>query len=259
MRGFSFASVILSYFLVGGGLFAGLLLIGIIKPQSEIVGYVLMAAGTAIGGFIAGRASKGETVLEPMIGALAVIATIVGLAAGTAAGKLVWHNAQDTTMRFVAAVGLASALGAVVGAFVSEKMFGEATLSSVPWIIYAGFATFGACVLATIVAALLFIQSGTTAEAPHDAVKDLGKLMLAGIGIGCLLSGLAVGASARTRPLLASLVGGGLGVAGYFYLLSRDAHDKDATTGILVLGAGGALVTMIGTLVGWITVGKQEA
>jgi len=253
MRGFSFASVILSYFLVAGGLFTGTLLIALVKPHNEILGYVLIAAGTAVGGFVAGRASRGETILEPMIGALAVIATIVALVATTSAGKMVWANAHDTTMRFVAAVGLASAVGAVVGAFISEKMFGDATLSSVPWIVYSGFAAFGACVLATIVAALLFVRGDA------KTADELGKLMLAGIGAGTLLSGLAVGASARTRPLLAALVGGGLGVAGYFYLLSRDTHDKDTTAGIIVLAAGGAIVMLVGTLIGWATVGRQQA
>ena len=59
MQGFSFASVILSYFLVGGGVFAGTLAIGLVKSGSELVLYLLLAAGALVGGFVAARASRG--------------------------------------------------------------------------------------------------------------------------------------------------------------------------------------------------------
>lgn len=257
MRGFSFASVVLSYFLVGGGMFVGLLVAGLIEVQSEMVVYALMAAGASVGGFVAARASLGSTILEPAIGAVAVVATVVGLAAGTAIGKLLWHVAPDATMKFVGTVGGAATVGAIAGAFVSEKMLGEPSSSSLPWLLYAALATFGAAVIATVFASVM--ATGAKNEADVDA---LAKGLLAGIGIGCLLAGIASGASARSRPILACFIGGGLGTAGFAYLvkvLAGAGKSDDAAAAIGVFAVGGAILTVIGAAIGWFTVGKRNA
>src|SRR5688572_4801668 len=125
----SIASVILSYFLVAGGLFAGTLVAGALKVESQALAYLLMGAGAFAGGFVAARASRGETILEPAIGAGAVVLTIVGAAAATPLGKLLWASSDTGTMQVIAILGGISITGAIAGAFVSEKMFGEATTS----------------------------------------------------------------------------------------------------------------------------------
>src|SRR5258707_10913449 len=116
--GFSFASVILSYFLVAGGLFSGMLANGYIKSTSEIVGYLFIALGSFAGGFVAARASRGSTIIEPAIGAVLVIATIVGLFAGTGVGKLLWASDSSSAAKAVALLGGSAAVGALGGAFV---------------------------------------------------------------------------------------------------------------------------------------------
>lgn len=256
MQGFSFASLILSYFLVGGGMFTGTLVAGALKSPSQAVVYALLAAGAFVGGFFAARASRGSTILEPALGAIAVVGTIVGLAAGTPIGKLIWAAAHDQTVKFIAEVAATGCGGALIGAFVSEKLLGEATSSSVPWVLYTALATFGACLLVTLFGSVLFITRHA------DATSDqIATAMLIGIGAGCLLSGLAVGASARTRPLLAALIGGGAGVAGFCALVMRasPSSDKDAAAGVAVLAVGGCIVTLIGALIGWAAVGKRHA
>jgi len=260
-NGFSFASVILSYFLVGGGMFTATLVGSELRLGSERAAFALFAAGAFAGGFVAARASRGRTILEPAIGGVAVVATIVGLAATTPIGKLIWVMAQDQTMKFVGAVGLAGAVGAIVGAFVSEKLLGEATRSSIPWIVYTAMSTFGACLLATLFASLLFLGDNVATRSD----LDLGGGVLIGIGGGCLLAGLAVGASSRVRPLLAVFIGGGLGVTGFFALVARSGFPAttDATTdvklGLVLLAVAGAIVTLVGTLVGWGIVGRKHA
>jgi len=255
-NGFSFASVILSYFLVGGGMFTATLAGTQLRLGSQLAAYALFAAGAFVGGFVAARASRGQTILEPAIGAVAVVATIVGLAAATPIGKLIWVMAQDQTMTFVGSVGLAGIVGALVGAFLSEKLLGEATQSSIPWLLYTALSTFGGCLLATLFASLVFLGD----NAATRSHLDLGAAILIGIGSGCLLAGLAVGASSRVRPLLAALLGGGIGVAGFFTLVTRSTppdRSADAAAGVAVLAAGGAIVTLIGTLFGWIVVGRR--
>jgi len=255
-NGFSFASVILSYFLVGGGMFAATLVAGYLEITSEAVLYGLLAAGAFVGGFVAARASRGSTILEPAIGAVAVVATIVGLAAGTPFGKLIWHSAQDETMRFVGAVSAAGVVGALLGAFLSEKALGEATRSSIPWFLYSALSSFGACLLITLLGSIVMLNDSVAARTTNEQ----GAMVLIGIGAGCLISGLAIGASARVRPLIAAALGGGVGVAGYFALLARAQGDsKDVLGVMLVFGIGGVIVTLIGTALGWSTVGRRTA
>src|SRR5690349_14020527 len=102
MDGFSLASVVLSYFLIGGGMFTGMLVGSVIEVNNEIVAYALLGAGAFVGGCVAARASRGSTILEPAIGAVALVGTIVGLAATTALGKIMWAMAHDETVRLVA-------------------------------------------------------------------------------------------------------------------------------------------------------------
>ncbi|MDQ3366682.1 MAG: hypothetical protein M3680_14755 [Myxococcota bacterium] len=259
MGGFSFASVILSYFLVGGGLFTGTLAANALGIQAEYFAVVVMALGAFIGGFIAARASRGSTIIEPAIGAVAVVATVVAMVASTSLGSLIWAFAQDESIKSVAVMGGASVVGAVLGAALSEKLLGEATTSSIPWVLYTAFATFGTCVLGTLLASILFVQRGTS----EAAVNEVGAGLVVGIGSGCLLAGLAIGASARTRPLLASLLGGAIGLAAFFYLITRyasaEAPEQDALIGLGILAGAGAIVTMIGTAIGWAAVGRRHA
>jgi hypothetical protein len=256
-NGFSLASVILSYFLVGGGMFAATLVGGYLELSGELALYGLLAAGAFVGGFIAARASRGSTILEPAIGAVAVVATLVALAAGTPIGKLIWAFAQDETMKFVGVAGGTGAVGALLGAFLSEKAMGEATRSSIPWLLYTALSAFSACLLATLLASLVVAGDNPATRAGADQ----GTLLLIGIGAGCLMSGLAVGASAHTRPLVTAFLGGGGGVAGYFALMARTqpAADRDRLIGLIALVAGGAIVTLIGTAVGWVMVGRRAA
>lgn len=255
---FSIASVVLSYFLVGGGIFVGLLVAGVIKADSVMIVYALMAAGAAAGGFIAARASRGSTILEPAIGAVGVVATVVALGAGTELGKFLWHIAPDATMKFVGTVGGACTVGAIAGAFVSEKLLGESTTSSAPWVLYLAFATFGACMLATVFGGVIAAGKETS------DIDALAKALLAGIGAGCLLAGFAGASSANARPLLASLLGGALGTAGYAYLIKllsvgAKGESSDGPAVIAVFGAMGGVVTLVGALLGWVLVGRRHA
>ena len=255
MRSFSLASVILSYMLVAGGLFGAMLALAYLRTATEAGGYLGLGCGAFVGGLVAARASRGSTIIEPAIGAIAVVGTVVALLAGSEIGKTLWMSAHDQTLRVILLLSASTGVGALVGAWIGETQFGPATLSPAPWFLYTAFATFGACVLVTLVVGVLFATGRV-----GDNIDQLGEVVLIGIGSGCLLAGLAVGASARSRPLLASLVGGAAGVAGFCFLLSRGASaDRDQLTGIIALSIGGGVVTLIGTLIAWLAIGKRNA
>jgi|GEM_PF-2420973 len=251
-RGFSFASVILSYFLVGGGMFTATLVAGRLHLSSEYVWYAVLAAGAFVGGFVAARASRGSTIVEPAIGAVAVVGTIVALAAKTQIGQMVWSMAQEQTMKFVGSVGISGIAGALIGAGISEKLFGESTRSSIPWLLYSALSTFGASLLATLFASLVFMTG-------HANQLDASVVILIGLAAGCLIAGLAIGASARVRPLISALVGGGLGVAGFCALVAgATPPDRDTQAGMIILAVGGGILTLIGTAIGWAAVGRRQ-
>jgi hypothetical protein len=249
-KGFSFASVILSYFLVGGGMFTATLFAGQLHVDSEYLLYAVLAAGAFVGGFIAARASRGSTIVEPAIGAVAVVGTIVALAAKTPFGRIVWALAQDQTMRFVASVGVSGIAGALIGAVISEKLFGQSTRSSIPWLLYSALSTFGASLLIMLFAALVFMSGEADKLDPRT-------VMLIGLAAGCLIAGLAIGASSRVRPLIAALLGGGLGVAGFYALVAGVTPSDGDRDGMIILAVGGGILTLIGTAIGWAAVGRR--
>lgn len=249
MGGFSFASVVLSYFMVGGGMFVGLLAAGYAKVGSLAGLYLMLGVGAFLGGYFAARASRGRTIVEPAIGALAVVGTLAGLVAAGESGRQLLSAHEDAATKAIAYLALAGGGGSLVGAWIGEKFFGDAPTSTLPWFAYTAFATFGATVMVSTIAAIT-----------SNSVEGMAKTMLIGFAAGCLLSGIAVGASSRARPLLASFVGGGLGVVGLGLLASRvspGGADKDVAAGIAVLAVGGGVICLIGALIGWAAVGKK--
>ena len=117
MGGFSFASVVLSYFLTAGGLLTGSILITKLHTTSEVVGLLCWAIGSFIGGFFAARASRGSTIIEPAIGAVLVVLTIVATAAGSDTGKVMWHMGDSGIGKVLAEITAALVIGAAAGLY----------------------------------------------------------------------------------------------------------------------------------------------
>lgn len=262
MGGFSIASVVLSYFLTAGGMLAGTLLMGKLHTSSEAVALLCWALGSFIGGFFAARASRGSTIIEPAVGAILVVLTVVATAAGSDTGKVMWHMGESGLGKVLAEITAALVVGAVAGAFVSEKMFGEATVSGAPWILYSALSSFGATFITAVVVAILMMKNHADSA---DFATDLAKMFLIGAVLGAILSGVAIGASARLRVIGPAFLGGALGVAGLgllsIMLAAGDAHGKsgEAAAGIAILALGGGIATMIGAAIGWAAVGKRTA
>jgi hypothetical protein len=267
--GFSIASVFLSYLMVAGGISAALLALTYLElppERAEIAFVAAFGAGAFIGGFFAARASHGSTVAEPVIGALLLVGTLVALLVATPIGKLMWRLAQDQLTRTAAIVGGASLAGALLGAWISEKLLGESTRSSIPWVLYVAVAVIGGCFMAFLAAAAVrfgALEPKTLGDAV-DAERAQQITVFAGIGVGCLLAGLASGASARTRVLLASFLGAAGGVLGFFALASAlqgtgGRLEGDALAGAAVIACGGGLVALLATALGWAAVGRSRA
>jgi hypothetical protein len=264
--GFSLASVLLSFLMICGGVsaaFLGLKYLELETSQAEHLVYLAFAAGGFVGGFFAARASRGSTVLEPALGALLVVGTLCGIALATPAGKMMWNLAQESITQRVLFVAGAGLVGSLIGAWLSERLLGESTRSSIPWILYVAIAVIGGCCMAYVTVVILsgFGDSSTLAG-KLDGERAQQVTIFIGIGAGCLIAGLASGASARTRVLVAAFLGAAAGVVGFFMLVSHyrgSRFDNDTLIGLAVLGAGGGVLALLASALGWAAVGRRYA
>ncbi|MCC6995509.1 MAG: hypothetical protein IT370_12935 [Deltaproteobacteria bacterium] len=257
-NGFSIASVILSYLLVAGGVV--LALVGEFAGKFDLGRYTIhmvMGAGAVVGGFLAARASRGSTILETAIGGGLVIVSLAALLYSTWFGGMIFALGQAKKGALIAA-GLC-AVGGGLGAFVGERL-GESGKSSLPFLVYAAVAVLGGCFLTYLTVMALSARSlGGLLSAQRSVV---GAQLLIGLGAGALVTGATCGALARTRILLASALGGAAGVFGFFFLVVRlfgNEMSGDNLRGSLVLAAGGGIVALVGSLVGWKTFGQRNA
>ncbi|MBV8761594.1 MAG: hypothetical protein JO257_30140 [Deltaproteobacteria bacterium] len=254
--GFSFASVVLSYFLIAGGTFFAALFAGRVGIHSEYLGYIVLALGGFLGGIVAARASKGSTIIEPGIGAVLLLGSVVALGVA-GSGSSAHVVLLPSAMKAIALTAAASAGGGIAGAFVTEKLFADAEPAGMSWVLFVALATFGAGMIGTTIGALL---------SHGDAGPLVGMLALC-----CALVGIASGASARSRPLAASFLGGVLGLGGFGMLSiyvframvatgggESDKIPPELYAGMAVIAVGGGLAAMIGALIGWSTVGSKQ-
>jgi hypothetical protein len=254
--GFSFASVLLSYFLIAGGTFGTALLAGRFGIRSEYLGYIILAIGGFLGGVIAARASRGSTIIEPAVGAVLLILSLVGLGAAVSGAEARQALILPSTMKAIALTALASGAGGVGGAFVAEKLMGDEPPRYASWILFVAIAAFGAGVLGSTFGTVLgHGQSGP---------------LLGMLALFCFILGTATGASASTRPLGAAFLGGSIGLGGFFYLTillfmalfntkaaASTSIPSEMYGGIAIMAIGGGIATLMGAAVGWATVGKK--
>ena len=256
--GFSFASVLLSYFLIAGGTFIAALVAGKVGMRSEYLGYIVLALGGFLGGLVAARASRGSTIIEPALGAVLLIASFIGLGAAVSGGDNMGALLLPQNMKAIALTALASGGGGVAGAFVAEKLFGESEAGSGSWFLYIAIAAFGAGVIGTTFGGVL---------GKGETVPVLGMLAAA-----TFIVGAASGASASTRPLLASFLGSAVGIGAFLYLTvlifasffskgesTVGSVPSEAYAGMGILAAGAGIASLIGAAIGWGTVGKKNS
>jgi hypothetical protein len=254
--GFSFASVLLSYFLIAGGTFGTALLAGRFGIRSEYLGYIILAVGGFLGGMVAARASRGSTIIEPAIGAVVLLASLIGLGAAVSGGDAQRALLLPSTMKAIALTAAASGGGGIGGAFLAEKLMGDEPPRYASWILFVAIAAFGAGVLGSTFGTVL---------GRGDSGPLLGMLALF-----CFILGAATGASATERPLGAAFLGSAIGIGGFFYLTillfmalfntkesAPQSIPSEVYAGMAIMAVGAGIVTLIGAAIGWAAVGKK--
>jgi hypothetical protein len=255
-RSISFSSILLSYFLVAGGIALGIVLFAKLGGGGQPLFYAMLALGGLIGGFVAGRGSRGTTVIEPAIGGVLVIASMAGIFVGTEVGGALWSFAQDEVIEIVGLAAAAAAAGAIAGAVLSDKLLAGYAQGSLEWLVLVAFTILGACIVAFIAACGVAFHGTTDSD-------TLAGVYMGAMAGGSLLAGLAVGASAPRRILLLTLIGAVAGVMGFYLVLSTiptmQDEDGKVAAGFAIIGVLCGVIALIGAAIGWRLVGRRHS
>jgi MFS family permease len=270
-RSFSLGWIVVSYFLVLGGIAAALVITVAAEIRDRTIGYGLVAAGAAIGGLFAGRASPHRSLLEPAIAAALVIGSLVAFLSQTLLGQFVdvlihavtTETADDRSdmWRHIGVIAGVAAAGGLIGGAIGElTASGTPSPGALRWMGMALLITAGALLASSLVSHVLLVdralRDGGMARVweGRTLVSDdaLVRSTMIALAAGAFLGGLVTQAAAPVRRLAAI---GAAVLLGYGALLfavidPRQGVDQSTALGVVVIAVGGALIAVIGAIVG---------
>jgi MFS family permease len=270
-RSFSLGWIVVSYFLVLGGIAAALVITVAAEIRDRTIGYGLVAAGAAIGGLFAGRASPHRSLLEPAIAAALVIGSLVAFLSQTLLGQFVdvlihavtTETADDRSdmWRHIGVIAGVAAAGGLIGGAIGElTASGTPSPGALRWMGMALLITAGALLASSLVSHVLLVdralRDGGMARVweGRTLVSDdaLVRSTMIALAAGAFLGGLVTQAAAPVRRLAAI---GAAVLLGYGALLfavidPRQGVDQGTALGVVVIAVGGALIAVIGAIVG---------
>lgn len=172
-----------------------------VGPGPEIAAVLTFAAGAAIGGFFAGRASPHKSYAEPAIAAALVVGSLVLLIYSTPMGEIAVGFTRGHVERIASTLGAVGLIAGLGGAVLGElATFGTGRAGPIRWTGIAILITAGALFAATLFAAIVLLNE--TAEAAlrnyfaWEAEGRRGPLVEVPIGriVGLGVSAVAVAA-----------------------------------------------------------------
>lgn len=270
-RTFSLGWVVVSYFLVLGGIAAALVITVAAEIRDRRVGYGLIAGGAAIGGLFAGRASPHRSLLEPALAAALVIGSLVAFLSQTLLGQLVdvlihavtTETADDRSdmWRHIGVIAGVAAAGGLVGGAIGEITApGTPSSGALRWLGMALLITAGALLASSLVSHVLLVdralRDGGMARVweGRSLVSDdaLVRSTLIALAAGAFLGGLVTQAAAPRRLFLA--IGFAVAAAYAAMMLAaidpRVPHETKIYEGVAVIAAAGAILAIAGAVVG---------
>jgi hypothetical protein len=261
-RLFSFAWVIVSYFLVAGGVVIALAIAVAARVTDPRAGYAVIAGGALVGGIFAGRASPHRAIVEAAIAGALLVGSLVAFAKLTPIGQLALAFGGDEVTTTMITAAIFAFGGGLVGALLGElSRVAEPSDSAMRWMFLAWLITAGALLIATIVSSVLVVDRAVAEQgllqAWRDGLvvsdRDVGIAGLIALGVAAGVGGLVSQLAAPRRLAIAI----GLAVAvGYAILLALAARGSGGTTdtgqlaiGIAVIAAGGGVIATIGAAI----------
>jgi len=239
---FSLGWVVVSYFLICGGVCAAAAAYALMGARDPGAGYAAFFVGAALGGVLAGRASPHKSYLEPALAATLVVASLMAFVYATPMGRLGVEMARsEANVDIWRHAAIAGGLGFGGGFF--GAIVGEATQPRSPgllplrWLLLAIFISAGALFAATTFAVVLLANDAARAA--------LGQMWTGGIDPSKpLVTEDRVILLAAAAAATASLLGGVVTQLG-------------APRRMLLPAAGGTFLVMSGALLGVAAAGRR--
>lgn len=254
--GFSIGWVVVSYFMVAGGVVMGMSALGALDLASPVAVHALLFVGAAVGGLFAGRASHGKSVIEPAVAGALLVISCIGLLL-LVPGMRVLVAIDGEQLARILGVGAMTGVGGLVGATLGARS--APPRRSTDWYRWAGISaliSLGIMFLVIVALAILVLRSRDGAGLGDDAGAGIG---LAGMGAGALFGPLVAQVIAPIR-MNRACAGGVVLLMLAMALLTLGSGDREAgrlITGFAVLAVAGYLIGLIGARVGWAVHGKE--
>ena len=259
---FSIGWVIVSYFLICGGVcvaIGGYALAGARQPSA---GYAAFFVGAALGGAMAGRASPHRSYLEPALAAALVVGSVLAFVNSTPMGRLLVASYHDQVIRSAEVLAGLGAGGGLLGALVGEATQPrDPRLLGLRWLGLSLFISAGAVLSAGTFAALLLLNKAaekalgqilTGGIDPHQPLLSQDRVALAATAAGvgaAFLGGLVTQLGAPRRALVPAMLGPLLVMGGAVLAIGAAAGRGHQLVGpAVVVGAFAAAVALVGAL-----------
>lgn len=245
--------VFISYCMIAGGLIVVTLLFQTAKLTGTAAGYAMCFLGAALGSFFAARASEGDTIIEPALGALLVVASFIAMVSLVAGLRSL--VALKSEKIFVPLLGLSAAMsvGGITGAILGERTStGPRSESGLRWAGISALINLGLFYMAFLFLAILLLRSKGAGMSSDDVAGAVLGALAAAAFFGCLAA-----QAVAPRRMIWSIGFGFMLAMLPFVLWSGSSNDGNAAVGIIIIGGGGILVGALGALVGWNTIGSK--
>ena len=247
-RGFSIPWTIFNYLMISGGFLLSLIAIVLLQitHSSEALAWAIMSSGATFGGFFAGRASPGKTIIEPALGGAMLFFALMASGFGL---DMEFVSADQPSIVQVALLGIMLGVGGLVGGALGERTNRRArSPSAIRWI---GISTLLTAGVAGFLMMLVFLAARVT-----DWEISAAALVLLGIA-AALLGGAITQAAAPTRMFLASGMGSAVIVA-VFAVFAILAGTGEAVLLVLFVAAIGLPIGVAGAAIAWAIVKDRK-
>jgi len=264
---FSPSWVVVSYFLICGGVCAAAAGYAAVGAREPGAGYAAFFVGAALGGFLSGRASPHRSYLEPALAATLVVGSLMAFIYATPMGRLgVAMARSEVNVDVWRHAAIAGGLGFGGGFF--GAILGEATQPKAPgmlplrWYLLAIFIAAGALFAATTTAVILLANDAAKAALAQmwtggvDPSKPLVTedrvvlLAAAAAATASILGGVITQLGAPKRMLLPAAAGTFTVMSGALLGVAAAAHRMKQMAGTaFAFGALAGAVAMVGAFV----------
>jgi hypothetical protein len=268
--GFSPGWVIVSYFLICGGVTAAAAGYWLSGARDTTSGHIAFFFGAALGGLLAGRASPHRSYLEPALAASLVVFSIVAFVHQTPMGKygiaLAESHAGVSVTRHAWIAGGVGFAGGLIGAIVGElTQPRSAKHLLLRWFLLGLLISAGALFVASTAAGIVLANEaaekavaqlwtgGIDPSRPLLSVERLALAAAATLAASAVLTGLVTQLGAPRQVILPAIACAFLVIGGAaFGAATAAGRANDLYLQVLMVGAAAAALALVGAFIAFV-------